>query len=1063
MEPPPVRRKPADSDSTNAVSVARKPVSAGTKKKRNLWIISTFAALMGALVVGVVYFVVVTQSKNEETLRKEAEQVYARSDPDYRKAALLYRALADNFPDSEHHGEYVFLRDFSPVRAAVYDPVEKVDSGLGKLRDFLDKHKDDPALPKYQHADVAQTWVRLLERLIKLFDDLLPVKNSPEDRLAQLVETRNKLKAILKESEQTSPGVGTPHEVKKKLGEVEQGIAYLKIRKDLLERLRKLPRTPEEIRQAQEAVQVSEFVDEPLVKQEFVRLWDATKENIRYEVAQDRALSLDFAAPAALLAWPQQGPTCHFAPILALVSGPEAALAAADDALPGLVAAPRREGTPAAEEGTIFALARGVLYALSERSGHVRWATRVGIDTTALPVRLPPTDTSPELALVLSADTNRLTARRVDNGKPVWEHSLGQSPCLGQPVVVGRRAYLGTLDGRVEEIELLHGRKLGEFKGCLPLPVGGTHQEGSDLLYFPAENKLVYVFDIKQRKLAAVLESGHPNGSLRGAPLVVGGPAAGSNPATAARYLVLSQTDGLHAMKLRVFALPVGNSPPTELSLEGWPWFAPFCDGEKLAVATDAGVLGLFGIKQPRSDDPVLYPLLTPEVKITGGSATASRAQLVHATETDFWVLARGQFQQYRIGLDPSTGLRAAPVWSRATTLGSPLHAGQVSTSGELLFVVTQEQAHGGCQATAVEASTGNIRWQRQLGLISNTDPAVVGEQVLALDQGGSLVSFDSSKQPDRAGLAPPGPGQRWSPVPAEEGRSFLLPADDGMTVYVLTAGKDSLLVRVHRAEKGKEMQTLSFRAALGGTPALGPNYLVLPAADGRLLRQPLTTDAPPEGGLTWRASYADAGALGHVAHLSGDDFLVTDGSTGLRRISWPREKPIDTPKFEHRIVAAPAVLPATANGPRVCVADSSGTLTLLEGEKLVRTRTWSLGGPITMGPFVRGGQVGCVIDRKRLVWIHPEMDGMAWEYTTPGAGIVGQPQRIGDRILVTDLAGLFYSLDATDGHFVGPGLQLRSRLAPATAAVAFGPGRLFAPLTDGTVLLLRLEWVQGK
>ncbi len=47
--------------------------------------------------------------------------------------------------------------------------------------------------------------------------------------------------------------------------------------------------------------------------------------------------------------------------------------------------------------------------------------------------------------------------------------------------------------------------------------------------------------------------------------------------------------------------------------------------------------------------------------------------------------------------------------------------------------------------------------------------------------------------------------------------------------------------------------------------------------------------------------------------------------------------------------------------------------------------------------------------------------------------------------------------LDAATGQARGPGYQLRVSVGPAAAPVGFGPGRAFAPLTDGTALLLPL------
>src|SRR5207248_2129182 len=77
----------------------------------------------------------------------------------------------------------------------------------------------------------------------------------------------------------------------------------------------------------------------------------------------------------------------------------------------------------------VLALARGVLYALDQGTGRVRWAQRVGIDTASLPVRVPATASSKERILVLSSDTVTLTALDTD-GEVQWRYRLSQ-PCLG--------------------------------------------------------------------------------------------------------------------------------------------------------------------------------------------------------------------------------------------------------------------------------------------------------------------------------------------------------------------------------------------------------------------------------------------------------------------------------------------------------------------------------------------------------------------------------------------------------------------------------------------------------
>jgi len=52
---------------------------------------------------------------------------------------------------------------------------------------------------------------------------------------------------------------------------------------------------------------------------------------------------------------------------------------------------------------------------------------------------------------------------------------------------------------------------------------------------------------------------------------------------------------------------------------------------------------------------------------------------------------------------------------------------------------------------------------------------------------------------------------------------------------------------------------------------------------------------------------------------------------------------------------------------------------------------------------------------------------------------------------------GRFVSLDPATGKVQGKGFALQANVAPAAAPVAFGADRIFAPLTDGTVLLLPL------
>ena len=258
--------------------------------------------------------------------------------------------------------------------------------------------------------------------------------------------------------------------------------------------------------------------------------------------------------------------------------------------------------------------------------------------------------------------------------------------------------------------------------------------------------------------------------------------------------------------------------------------------------------------------------------------------------------------------------------------------------------------------------------------------------------------------------------------------------------------------------------KTIDLPAAIGGTPALGDGFVLLPLADGVAIRLDLA-GGTVTAGPNWRAAGADEQAAGHIVALGGDEFLLTDGSRGLSRVSWPNAKIHERRKkaeLSHRIIAPPVVLPGIADArPRVCVADASGAVTLLDGERLERLGHWQMNGKITAGPFVRGTLIVCVVEGKRLVGIDPERDER-WQAHMV-SDIVGAPLLVDDMLVVADVSGRFLALRPTDGQptdgqpIGAAGYRLRANVAPDAAPVPFGPGRLLVPLNDGTLLLLPL------
>src|SRR5439155_12841593 len=150
---------------------------------------------------------------------------------------------------------------------------------------------------------------------------------------------------------------------------------------------------------------------------------------------------------------------------------------------------------------------------------------------------------------------------------------------------------------------------------------------------------------------------------------------------------------------------------------------------------------------------------------------------LVHAEEYGFWVLAGGVLQHWRLGLDRAKGRMLAPVWGHGVPLGSPLHATQVSADRSTLYLVTQTAAPSTSLATAVDARTGRVQWQRPLGLSCQGDPLRLGNSVFALAPNAAVYRFSPSTEaaaPWRSGGT-----EVAKPIADLVGVPVLLPADD--------------------------------------------------------------------------------------------------------------------------------------------------------------------------------------------------------------------------------------------------------------------------------------------
>ncbi len=1061
---PPVRR-PVNEQS--AAPTAPEPVSeaaAGARARRRArFVIAGVVLAVAVIVGGLLTFGLIYLRGTEEREAQRAEGQFSQKQ--HGEAAETFRNLAKNFRDSPRAKEFQFMADLSELLATLESPSSEPGPTLDAVDKFLEAHPDKNLLKAHGH-DLGPTLVQWV---------LTKADQVPNGDVAFPPDFFDRARTTVQAVKAAVPDAVTAADLEK----VNQAIAKNKEllaqqakRAALLHDLEELAAHPSQdaIRDARGKIaalarEQPGIDQDPGVQDKLKALYQALYEQIKWVAASpDQVLpplKKEDVAPGLL--------------VDQLVGG-----------LPPL----RGESDP-----VVLALVRGVLYGLSQRSGEILWAMRVGIDTTTLPLRVPGSGARPEMVLALSADTETLTAVNAATGETLWRYPLG-APCLGLPVVVGPRAYVPTYDGKVHEIELAKGRPLGFYQLGQRLTVGGTSQEKSDLIYVPAEDQCVYVLNVKDKEhpCQAVLYSGHPSGSLRGEPLVINTGIPGQEEEGAAGpqgYLVLSQADGLNATSLRAFALPVENGqsgPPAVRTAPtlGWPWFPPFHDPEKLVLATDAGVVALFGVHQLHTSDSALFPLVRNDLSVAGMPAAAAghsaRAQVVSCLGDSLWVLAHGGMQRFSLAWDAKRGRRFAvdPLWKEPLRLGSPLHRGQTDASGSTLFTVTQSLEKRVCLATAVNAATKEVLWQRQIGLVCQGATVPLGQEVFALDQGGGVFAFrpESFKGKDEWQVGGQGLAKPLDDNP--DVPPSLHPGGDGKSVYeVAFPGKGTQLVvrrfrvddqgrRVRMAEKDQKVVDLN--APPAGNVAVRGDSLLVPLQDGTLFRLKLPPDASTGTvGPNWRAGRGNTGARGYVAWIGGDEFVTSDGGRGLTHWRWPNgqnyvtvpDDKMPTVELPARVAAPPLVLPRSGDKAelQVCVADGRRDLVLLHGDGLEEARRWHLGGRVTAGPFALGGGVGCVVDGRRLVRVDLARNGLQWEYA--GQGIVGQPQQIDGLLVVADEAGRFVGLDPATGKVQGQ-YVLKASVAPAAPPAAFGPGRAFAPLTDGTVLLLSLHHLRG-
>lgn len=1017
------------------------------KPRRRLLLLAIPVMLLvgGAAAIGTLMYV---KKRQEAALNQRAEQVYAElAAKQYRRAAEAAKDVAGKHKES---GKFRFLRDFATAMEAATDPTIPTEKRrkdfvdyLIAVRDSNDPYKD---LINEYRGQVREAFLRIHEDEIREATRRADAREF--DEAGRLQAEAQKTQAMIREYSGADENL--PRELADRYAslvqKIEEGRKFLKFLEDSRTALRSV--TPAALARVKEEAKANGYLNRP----EVAELIDRSEK--------------------ALLS------------LIVFKSEERSAEAFPAESFPSLILGSNTDPIPE-NTGIVYAVSRGVLYALAEAKGQIIWAARVGIDTTELPVRIPASGNVPALVLVSAADGQGLVAREAATGKPRWYQRF-RAPIRGRPVLVEGRLIVTLADpsGTVVVLESRDGSQLGYLTLNQPIAAGPSVQTGTSRVFIAADAQNVFVLDANPPlmdgstsllQLLAVLPTGHGPGSLRTEPVVVGGVDEATGRIVGQGYLILAQSEGLQEMRLRSFILTsqpdetIRIVPSVERKVPGWSWFPPVFNQESITAVTDSGALIVMGINQKDNQDETLFPLIIEQPK--DQPAPLGRGQIVHADEQGIWYIANGEMNCRLRGFKPKEGPTAVVGWKQPLRLGTPLHMSQVSADGANLYVVTQTDTPPSWRMTAVNAAQGTIVWQRDLGTAFSGEPFRLGDLVYQADRGAGVIAVDP-KQLAQA------PNQEWTITgqPMAPGRKdvvgepYILLHPNGRVALVLFTTGDGKQLHVQVLEPGRPASdpwTVTLPAPLAGTPLLTEKSVILPLADGGLHRWE-TGQSSVQRGPDWRAPRSDTTVRAFLSRLGNDEILVTDGGRGLTWYRWPDGADAQLKQqanLSDRILSAPVLVPTGGQGTAWVVAEAGGRVSWLDGQTLAANQRWDMrglrkGNEITAGPFVVIDQgqprIIVIVDRVNVVCLTSNDRRELWSYRGKGEGLEVPPRAVGSALILSDVSGRFEAISLSDGRPLAKPFPPQFPLPAAPAAAPLDLGQqLFAPLADGTVLLI--------
>jgi len=675
-----------------------------SKKRRNRspMILAGLSVTLLMLIVGLGIAFVVSNQREEKRLFAQAEQAY--NSGQYSNAHNTFAQLSNNFTSSERQPRYEFFAGLSSVLiqiqqiGASYHP----DDTLTAFGKFSENYAEAPlAKPGSGFgADVVQAGQKLASASHDFCLAELQRHRSDRSLMEPLNESgnvsarvRELLAGLERFRDKDSP---SSKEILQKFDALDASLAVEQKRAATMADWRVALRDPTHSKI--EAFQTAMGTAGLAVDEETVALVAAARKALLSHVRYIAGRSKPVAFPAAVAE-----PQFSVAPV------------------PGSPKPMKGESTPC------FGLNAGCIFALDSSCGELLWARRVTVATANratfdIPVTVELPVSRLEVALV--GFPHGLAALNARTGGVVWYQPL-PAPCFARPAVLGNRVFVGLLDeaGTIVDLDLATGERLGSI--ALQQPLGANLQIhtgegiGPGLLMAVCDSQRAMLFAPRFGNAPSLdcvrsIFTDHAPSAVLVDPLVF----VGSSP-----RLFLMQAAGASASKLVEYRLPATNELaaskldgdwPAPRAMEkpflGWPWYPMRCDGERLAIATDAGTISLSGLNASGSG---IFALLPESTKLNG--ETVSRACIAAMGEDSLWAVAGQELVEFQMAVGPQ-GFRMVPV-GKPRRIGEAAARSQFMGSINLAVVSVKPTELAGIQLYAFDPDTGECRWNVQLNV----------------------------------------------------------------------------------------------------------------------------------------------------------------------------------------------------------------------------------------------------------------------------------------------------------------------------------------------------------